>query len=183
MFEKNIKKNLIWIDLEMTGLCAEIHKILEIAVIVTDSNLKTIKKGINIQIYQSFFERNKMDEWNKKVHSQTGLIKKVKKSTYNEKKAEKKILLFLKQITVIKKSPLCGNTVWKDREFLKKYMPKLESYLHYRNIDVSTIRELYNRWKTKKLKKFIQKNKHSALEDIKESVKELIFYKKNFFNF
>ncbi|USS94114.1 oligoribonuclease [Buchnera aphidicola] len=179
---KKIKKNLIWIDLEMTGLYSEIHKILEIAVIVTDGNLNILENGMAIPIYQNKQEIEKMDHWNQKTHSKTGLIEKVKKSKYNEKKAEKKILLFLKKITIQKKSPLCGNTVWKDREFLKKYMPKLESYFHYRNIDTSTIQELYKRWKNNQAKKFHKKNQHSALQDIQESIDELIFYKKNFFN-
>ncbi|CAL4324718.1 oligoribonuclease [Buchnera aphidicola] len=180
MSKKN-KKNLIWIDLEMTGLCYKKNKILEIAVIVTDYNLNILDESIVIPIHQPSKEIKKMNDWNKKTHSKTGLINRVKKSKYNEKTAEKKIILFLQNITVIKKSPLCGNTVWKDREFLKRYMPKLESYLHYRNLDISTIQELYERWNNNKQKKFYKKNQHSALEDIQESINELIFYKKNFF--
>ncbi|USS94721.1 oligoribonuclease [Buchnera aphidicola] len=176
-----MKKNLVWIDLEMTGLCPKKHKILEIAVSITDSNLNILTKELVINIHQCSKELKKMNEWNKKTHNKTGLIKKVKKSKYDEKKAEKIIINFLKKWIKKNQSPLCGNTIWKDRQFLKKYMPNLESYFHYRNIDISTIKELYHRWKKNHWKNYNKKNNHSALQDIRDSIKELLFYKKNFF--
>ncbi|CAL4324791.1 Oligoribonuclease [Buchnera aphidicola (Periphyllus testudinaceus)] len=176
------KNNLIWIDLEMTGLCYKKNRILEIAVVITDKNLKILTEDFVICIYQSLKKIEKMNDWNKKTHFHSGLIKKVRESKYTEFSAEKKILKFLKKWTIPKKSPICGNTVWKDREFLKKYMPKIEKHLHYRNLDISTIKELYYRWKSNYLPTTQKKNKHSALYDIKQSIKELLFYKKNFFN-
>ncbi|WP_343187750.1 oligoribonuclease [Buchnera aphidicola (Periphyllus koelreuteriae)] len=182
MKKNNKKNNLIWIDLEMTGLCSKKNKILEIAIIITDSNLNILTQDFVICIYQSLKHIQKMNDWNKKTHFNSGLIKKVQNSKYTESSAEKKIIQFLKKWTIKKKSPICGNTIWKDREFLKKYMPKVESYLNYRNLDVSTIQELYSRWKPIHSIKFKKKNKHSALYDIKESIEELLFYKKKFFN-
>lgn len=180
--KKNQKRNLIWVDLEMTGLCCLNHRILEIAVIITDSNLNILKIGPVISIYQPKKILEKMNNWNKRTHNKNGLIQKVVYSQYNEKKTEIEILKFIKKWVPVNQSPICGNTVWKDREFLKEYMPKLESYFHYRNIDVSTIKELCLRWNKDSFKKFNKTNKHSALNDIHESILELKYYKKNFFN-
>ncbi|MCW5197444.1 oligoribonuclease [Buchnera aphidicola] len=180
--KNNHSKNLIWVDLEMTGLCYLTNRILEIAVIITDSNLNILQKGPVISIYQSKKILERMNSWNKRTHNKSGLIQKVVYSKYNEKKAETEILQFLKKWVPVNQSPICGSTVWKDREFLKKYMPKLESYFHYRNIDVSTIQELYSRWNKKSFKKSNQANKHSASYDVQESILELKYYKKNFFN-
>lgn len=174
-------ENLIWIDLEMTGLNSKIHRIIEIATLITDEQLNILAQGPVIAINQKEKHMLLMNEWNKKNHMKTGLVEKVKKSTYNESKAEFKTISFLKKWVSLKSSPMCGNSVYQDRKFLNQYMPKLEKYFHYRSIDVSTIKELVSRWypKTKKFKK--QKN-HTALDDIKESVVELRFYKKFFFN-
>ncbi|NIG99401.1 MAG: oligoribonuclease [Buchnera aphidicola (Periphyllus acericola)] len=178
---KTKKNNLIWVDLEMTGLCCKKNKILEIAIIITDSELNILTKELVICLHQSLKVLKKMNEWNKKTHSKSGLIKKVEKSIETEKSAEIKIMKLIKIWTIKNKSPICGNTVWKDREFLKKYMPTFESYLNYRNIDVSTIKELYYRWKSQILPKIDNSKKHSALYDIKNSIQELLFYKKKFF--
>ncbi|CAL4325046.1 Oligoribonuclease [Buchnera aphidicola (Chaitophorus populicola)] len=180
--QNNKARNLIWVDLEMTGLCHLKNRILEIAVIITDSNLNILKTGPVISIYQPKKILERMNNWNKRVHNKNGLIQKVVYSEYNEKKTEIEILQFLKKWVPVNQSPICGNTVWKDREFLKKYMPKLESYFHYRNIDVSTIKELCSRWYQNSFKKFNKINKHSALDDIQESILELQYYRKIFFN-
>ncbi|CAL4325946.1 oligoribonuclease [Buchnera aphidicola] len=174
------KKNLIWIDLEMTGLNAEIHRIIEIATLVTDINLNIIAEGPVIAIYQKKEHILMMDEWNTKIHKKNGLIKRVKNSIYNESQAEYETILFLKKWVPIQSSPICGNSVYHDRKFLNRYMPNLDNYFHYRCIDVSTIKELVLRWRPAMYKKFKKKN-HTALEDIHESVMELNFYKKKFF--
>ncbi len=176
------KNNLIWIDLEMTGLNPEINKIIEIATLVTDNNLNIISEGPNIVIYQNNDCICNMDSWNNKVHTNSGLISKVKNSIFDEKKAENITLNFLSKFVPKNTSPICGSTVAQDRRFLFKYMPYLESYFNYRYIDVSSLKELVKRWFPKF--SFINKNinKHSAIYDIKNSIKELIYYRKIFFN-
>ncbi|QCI16791.1 oligoribonuclease [Buchnera aphidicola (Aphis craccivora)] len=174
-------KNLIWIDLEMTGLNPKIHRIIEIATLITDAQLNIISKGPVIAINQKEKHILLMNEWNQKTHMKTGLIERVKQSTYNEFKAESKTILFLKQWVPLKSSPICGNSIYQDRKFLNQYMPNLENYFHYRCIDVSTIKELVSRWHPK-IKTFKKKKKHTALDDIQESIMELNFYKKIFFN-
>ncbi|AYN24526.1 oligoribonuclease [Buchnera aphidicola (Rhopalosiphum maidis)] len=139
-------KNLIWIDLEMTGLNAEIHRIIEIATVITDKKLNILSEGPVIAIHQKEKHMMLMDEWNIKIHKKNGLIKRVQKSTYDELKAEYEIISFLKKWVPIKSSPICGNSVYQDRKFLSRYMPNLEKYFHYRCIDVSTVKELVNRW-------------------------------------
>ncbi|QCI16218.1 oligoribonuclease [Buchnera aphidicola] len=175
------KKNLIWIDLEMTGLNPSIHRIIEIAILVTDINLKIIAEGPVIAIHQKREDILSMNSWNRLVHNNNGLIQRIKNSLYNEKKAEKEILFFLKKWVPIKSSPICGNSINQDRKFLFKYMPKLENYFHYRSIDVSTLKELVKRWYPIIYSKFRKKNHHKALEDIRESIIELDFYRKNVF--
>ncbi|QCO71112.1 oligoribonuclease [Buchnera aphidicola] len=177
------KKNLIWIDLEMTGLNPKIHRIIEIATLITDINLNIISEGPVIPIHQEKKQILLMDNWNKIIHKKNGLIKRVKKSLYDEKKAEFETILFLKKWVPIQSSPICGNSIAQDRRFLFQYMPKLENYFHYRYIDVSTIKELAYRWNPSTFNTFKKKNNHRALEDIRESVRELDFYKKNFFKF
>ncbi|WAI18296.1 MAG: oligoribonuclease [Buchnera aphidicola (Acyrthosiphon caraganae)] len=174
------KKNLIWIDLEMTGLNPKIHRIIEIATLITDTNLNIISEGPVIPIHQKKEQILLMDHWNKKVHTKNGLIKRVEKSIYNEKRAEFETILFLKKWVPIQSSPICGNSIAQDRRFLFRYMPKLENYFHYRYIDVSTLKELAYRWNPKICDKFKKNSNHRALEDIHESVIELDFYKKNF---
>ncbi|QIQ41618.1 MAG: oligoribonuclease [Buchnera aphidicola (Aphis urticata)] len=173
--------NLIWIDLEMTGLNPKIHRIIEIATLITDIKLNILSKGPVIAINQKETDMLLMNEWNKKNHMKTGLIEKVKNSTYDEFKAESKTIFFLKQWVSFQSSPMCGNSIYQDRKFLNQYMPNLENYFHYRCIDVSTIKELVSRWHPK-MKKFKKKNNHTAFNDIKESVMELRFYKKIFFD-
>ncbi|QJC36471.1 oligoribonuclease [Enterobacteriaceae endosymbiont of Donacia simplex] len=178
-----IDNNLIWLDLEMTGLNPKLDRIIEIAIIITNSNLEIINKEIVIPIYQTDNILNNMNLWNKNIHKKTGLIKKIKNSKFNEKKAEIYILNFLKLWIKPNSTPLCGNSIYKDRIFLYNYMPKLEKYFHYRNIDVSSIKELVKRWNPiiySRLKK--KKNKHSAFYDIYESINELKFYKNFIFN-
>lgn len=155
------KKNLIWIDLEMTGLNPEIHRIIEIAILITDSQLNIILEGPVVAIHQKKKHITSMDVWNNNIHTQTGLIERVQKSKYNEIKAESKIVSFLKKTVPIHSSPMCGNSIYQDRIFLRKYMPILENYFHYRCIDVSTIKELVSRWHPvlKKKKKITQQEK------------------------
>ncbi|WP_343192586.1 oligoribonuclease [Buchnera aphidicola (Taiwanaphis decaspermi)] len=174
------KKNLIWIDLEMTGINFNIDKIIEIATVITDKNLNILSKGPNLVIHQSYETLKLMNKWNQKIHSSTGLIEKIKKSKNNEKIAEIKTINFLKKWVPYNSSPMCGNTVSQDRFFLTKNMPNLEKYFHYRSIDVSSLKELAVRWKPDIFKKFFKKYKHSAMEDIMESIYELKFYRKHF---
>ena len=177
------KDNLIWIDLEMTGLDTENDKIIEIAVVVTDKNLNVIKESRSIAIKQDKVLLDKMDEWNKKTHKKTGLIERVLASKHNEKDAENYILNFLSDICYVNSSPMCGNSICQDRRFLFKSMPKLEKFFHYRNLDVSSFKEVFKRWSPEKLKNFEKKGRHTAIEDIKESIDELKFYRQEFFNF
>ncbi|VFP79744.1 oligoribonuclease [Candidatus Erwinia haradaeae] len=176
----NINHHLIWIDLEMTGLNPDRDRILEIAVLLTDSNLKILHKGLLFAISQTMLKLKTMDEWNKKTHTHSGLLERVKASRINEHDAEVEILKFLKLWVPARISPMCGNSISQDRRFLLKYMPDLEAYFHYRCIDVSTIKELVRRWKPEILLGLRKKNTHQALEDIYESVNELIYYRKHF---
>ncbi|CAL4325752.1 oligoribonuclease [Buchnera aphidicola] len=177
---KKNKNNLIWIDLEMTGLDPNIHRIIEIATLITDINLNIISEGPVISIYQKKKYLLLMNQWNQKIHTETGLIQRVQNSVYNETQAELKTISFLKKWVPIKSSPICGNSIAQDRRFLFQYMPKLEAYFHYRHIDVSTVKELAHRWNPSIIKKIKKKNTHNALEDIRDSVMELNVYKKNF---
>ncbi|WP_343152715.1 oligoribonuclease [Buchnera aphidicola] len=173
--------HLIWIDLEMTGLNPKKNKIIEIATLITDKNLKILSEGPVIPIYQPEKEISLMNNWNKRVHTDNGLIDRIKKSCFNEEKAEEETIKFLKQWVPKNTSPICGNSIGQDRRFLYEYMPKLEKFFHYRSIDVSTIKELAIRWKPTIFfnKKKIEK-KHMALQDIYLSINELNYYRKNF---
>ncbi|GFN46830.1 oligoribonuclease [Candidatus Regiella insecticola] len=174
------KNNLIWIDLEMTGLYPEHDRIIEIATLVTDANLNLLEEGPVIAIHQSDETLNLMDAWNTQTHNGSGLVKRVKESTINETVAEQQTIEFLKKYVPPGVSPICGNSVGQDRRFLFRYMPELEKYFHYRYLDVSTLKELARRWKPEILKGFTKKNTHQALDDIRESVEELIYYRQHF---
>jgi oligoribonuclease len=173
-------QNLVWLDCEMTGLDPEKERLLEIAVIVTGPHLTPRVEGPVLVIHQSDEQLNKMDAWNKGTHGKSGLIDKVKASTTTEAEAEQEILAFLKKYVPKSASPLCGNTISQDRRFLVKYMPKLEAYLHYRNLDVSTLKELSRRWKPAVYEGFKKQQKHTALADVHESIDELAHYREHF---
>jgi oligoribonuclease len=173
-------QNLVWIDCEMTGLDPEKERLLEIAVIVTGPHLTPRIEGPVLVIHQSDELLNKMDAWNKGTHGKSGLIDKVKASTTSETDAEEQILTFLKKYLPKSASPLCGNTISQDRRFLVKFMPKLEAFFHYRNLDVSTLKELSRRWKPKVYSSFKKQQKHTALADVHESIDELAHYREHF---
>lgn len=174
--------NLIWIDLEMTGLEPDANRIIEIATVVTDPNLVILGEGPVFAIHQSDELLNGMDQWNTKQHNQSGLVTRVKNSLVDEKEAEKQTIDFLKQYVDAGNSPMCGNTVGQDRRFLYKYMPDLAAFFHYRNMDVSTLKELVRRWQPNLLSGITKESKHLALDDIKDSINELIYYRQHFIN-
>ena len=171
--------NLVWIDLEMTGLDPERDRIIEIATVVTDADLTVLGEGPNMAIYQSPQQLQAMDEWNQSHHVKSGLIDLVKKSRNSERIAESVTLKFLEKLVPKGESPMCGNSVCQDRQFLRRYMPYLHDYFHYRNIDVSTLKELRKRWSSQQ-DEFRKKTNHRALDDIKESIAELDYYRKKF---
>lgn len=172
--------NLVWIDCEMTGLNPATERIIEIAVVVTDANLQVRVPGPVLVIHQSDELLNAMDAWNKGTHGRSGLIDKVKASTLSEEDAQEQLLTFLRQYVPKSKVPLCGNSIGQDRRFLALYMPKLEAYLHYRNVDVSTLKELARRWKPEVVKGFKKAQRHTALADVQESIDELQHYRQHF---
>lgn len=173
--------NLIWIDLEMTGLDPDKDRIIEMATIVTDSNLNIVAEGPVFAIHQSDELLNGMDDWNTQQHNSSGLVKRVKESHITEAEAENETLQFLQQYTMMGKSPLCGNSIWQDRRFLARYMPLLEKYFHYRLIDVSTLKELAQRWYPKIYGGVKKETRHLALDDIRESIEELRYYRQHLF--
>ncbi|MCK9620094.1 MAG: oligoribonuclease [Methylobacter sp.] len=175
--------HLIWVDLEMTGLDPDNDLIIEIATIVTDKNLNVLAQGPVLAVHQSDAALAAMDEWNQQHHGQSGLIKRVKASTINAAEAERQTLAFLKQWVPENTSPMCGNSIGQDRRFLYRYMPKLEAYFHYRNIDVSTIKELAARWAPHVKDGFKKQSSHQALDDIIESIEELRYYREHFIKF
>ncbi len=170
------KDLLVWIDLEMTGLDPVENKIIEIATIVTDGQLNIIAEGPNIAIHQSESELEKMDDWNVKHHTESGLVTKVRESKHDDGLAELETLEFLKKYCVEFTAPLCGNTITQDRRFIERYMPELYEFLHYRNIDVSSFKEVANRWYPS-LSNYIKSGEHTALKDIQESIEELKYYR------
>jgi len=173
-------KNLIWIDLEMTGLDTQNDLIIEIATIVTDANLNILAEGPMIAIHQSESVLAGMDEWNQRQHGTSGLIERVRTSQCNEAAAEAETLAFLKEYVPAGESPMCGNSICQDRRFMARCMPKLEEWFHYRNLDVSTLKELANRWSPDMAKGFKKESKHLALDDIKDSIDELCYYREHF---
>jgi oligoribonuclease len=172
---------LVWIDMEMSGLLPETDRILESAMIVTDGDLNIVAEGPVLVVHQEDAVLDRMDAWNKGTHSKSGLIDKVKASTLTEAEVEAECLAFLKQHVKSSISPMCGNTIHQDRRFMNRYMPKLEAYFHYRNIDVSTIKELCKRWQPEIAKGFSKQQAHTALADIIESVEELRYYREKLF--
>ena len=178
--ERN-KYNLVWIDMEMTGLDPEKEGIIEIASLVTDGNLNILAEGPDLVIHQPPRLLKAMDAWNRKQHKKSGLIEEVEKSKIHLKKAEQLTLHFIQEYCLPKKSPLCGNAIHHDRRFLIKYMPKVHRYLHYRHVDVSTVKDIISRWYPKN-KNLPQKTEsHRALSDIRESLEELRFYREVYF--
>ncbi|GLP95748.1 oligoribonuclease [Paraferrimonas sedimenticola] len=174
-------QNLIWVDLEMTGLDPKVDKIIEIATLVTDKDLTLIAEGPVLAIHQSDEQLALMDEWNQKHHGQSGLVERVKASDIDEEKAIRQTIDFLEQYVPKGQSPMCGNSIGQDRRFLNAYMPELEDFFHYRNLDVSSVKEITRRWAPQVLKNFKKKNTHQALDDIRESVEELKFYREHVF--
>ncbi|MDB5891076.1 MAG: oligoribonuclease [Polaromonas sp.] len=177
---KKSDQNLVWLDCEMTGLDPEKERLIEIAVIVTGPQLTPRIEGPVLAIHQSDELLDQMDNWNKGTHGRSGLIDKVKASHVTEESAEAQILLFLSQYLPKGVSPLCGNTISQDRRFLVKYMPRLEAFLHYRNIDISTLKELAKRWKPEVYSAFKKRQMHTALADVHESIDELEHYREHF---
>ena len=173
-------QNLVWIDCEMTGLDPEVERIIEIAVVVTGPSLEPRIEGPVLVIHQSDELLGKMDAWNKGTHGRSGLIDKVKASVLTEEQAQEQIIAFLARYVPKGKVPLCGNSIGQDRRFLARYMPRLEAFFHYRNVDVSTLKELAKRWKPEAYSSFKKAQKHTALADVHESIEELAHYRTNF---
>lgn len=173
-------QNLIWIDMEMTGLYPERDRIIEIAVVVTDPQLTVRIEGPVFAIHQRDEVLNAMDAWNKGTHGRSGLIDRVKASAISEAQAEEQTIEFLKRFVSKSTSPMCGNSICQDRRFLANYMPRLEGFFHYRNLDVSTLKELARRWKPDLLNGFKKAQKHTAMADIHESIDELAYYREHF---
>jgi oligoribonuclease len=171
---------LVWLDLEMTGLDPDRDVILEIATVVTDEALELVAEGPNIAIHQSEEVLKGMDAWNKEQHERSGLVARVRSSPYSCKEAEEKTLAFLSEHCSKEESPLCGNSILKDRQFVMRHMPRLEEFLHYRNIDVSTIKELVRRWYPD-IPTYTKEKAHLALKDIRESINELRYYRQKVF--
>jgi len=174
--------NLIWIDMEMSGLNPDNDRVLEVAIVITDAQLNVVAEGPVKVVHQpdDVFER--MDSWNKSTHRKSGLIDRVKAATQNEAEVEAELIVFLAQHLPENTSPMCGNSICQDRRFLARHMPKLEAFFHYRNLDVSTLKELAKRWKPGIMAGFVKHGKHEALADIHESVEELKYYREHFRN-
>ncbi|MGL6046104.1 MAG: oligoribonuclease [Vogesella sp.] len=172
--------HLIWLDMEMTGLNPDGDRIIEVAMIITDSQLNVVAESPVIAVHQSDSVLDAMDDWNKNTHGKSGLVARVKASTVNEAQAEQVLLAFLQQHVPVGKSPMCGNSICQDRRFMARWMPNLEAYFHYRNLDVSTLKELCKRWRPELAKGVVKKGKHEALADILESIEELRYYREHF---
>nr|WP_279036648.1 oligoribonuclease [Snodgrassella alvi] len=173
-------KNLAWLDMEMTGLNPDTDRIIEVAMIITDSDLNILAQSEVLVIHQPDSIIDHMDKWNTTTHTRTGLVDKVKASTLTEAEAEEKLLAFISEWIPEKASPMCGNSIHQDRRFMVRYMPRLEAYFHYRNLDVSTLKELARRWNPAIVKGISKKGAHQALDDIKESIEEMAYYREHF---
>jgi oligoribonuclease len=171
---------LIWIDMEMSGLSPDADRVLEVAIVVTDSQLVTVAEAPVKIVHQPDEVLDRMDSWNKSTHRKTGLIDKVKAARQNEAEVEAELIAFLAQYLPGNTSPMCGNSICQDRRFLARYMPGLEAFFHYRNLDVSTLKELAKRWKPGIMTGLTKHGKHEALADIYESIEELKYYRENF---
>jgi oligoribonuclease len=171
---------LIWVDMEMTGLNPATDRIIEVAVIVTDSNLNLITEGPAIAIHQPDSVMAAMDQWNTSTHGRSGLTERVRHSTVSEAQAEAMLIDFLRPLVPAGKSPMCGNSICQDRRFMARYMPELEAWFHYRNLDVSTLKELCKRWQPQIAKGFAKRSAHTALADIQESIDEMRYYREHF---
>lgn len=174
-------KTLIWIDMEMTGLEPETDRVIEIATLITDADLNILAEGPVVAVHQSDSVLAGMDEWNQRTHGDSGLVARVRASQSDEADAEQQTLDFLRDYAETGSSPMCGNSVHQDRRFLVKYMPTLEAFFHYRNLDVSTVKELARRWRPELPGGFIKNGSHKALDDIRDSVSELQYYREHFF--
>ncbi|HEX2567282.1 MAG TPA: oligoribonuclease [Burkholderiales bacterium] len=175
----NSASNLVWIDMEMTGLQPDSDRIIEIALLVTDAQLAPVAEGPIIVVHQPDEVLDAMDAWNKGTHKKSGLIERVRASTLTEAEAERMALEFLARHVPGNTSPMCGNSICQDRRFLARWMPRLEAYFHYRNLDVSTLKELVRRWKPEVLRGFAKEGRHEALADIRESIEELKYYRRS----
>ena len=174
------QKNLVWLDMEMSGLNPAEHKVLELAMVITDENLAELAKSPIWVCHQSDAILAAMDDWNQKTHARSGLIARVKNSKLDEKTIEKEALQFLEEWVPAGVSPLCGNTISQDRRFLRRFMPDLDDYFHYRNIDISTLKELCKRWNPAVYRGFSKAGNHTAMEDVLESIEELKYYRAHF---
>ncbi|MCD6704933.1 MAG: oligoribonuclease [Thiobacillus sp.] len=172
--------HLLWLDMEMTGLSPENDRIIEIAIVVTDADLNTVAEGPVLAVHQPDEVMNAMDSWNKGTHAKSGLIDRVRASQLNEADAEAQMLEFVKQHVPARTSPMCGNSICQDRRFMARCMPQLEAFFHYRNLDVSTLKELAKRWRPGLSEAFKKANKHEALADIYESIDEMKYYREHF---
>jgi len=174
------QNNLVWIDMEMTGLGPDTDRIIEVALVVTNAQLETVAEAPVLVVHQSDEVLDGMDDWNKKTHGKSGLIEKIKASKLTESEVEEKMLEFMTQHVGKRTTPMCGNSICQDRRFMARYMPKLEDYFHYRNLDVSTLKELAKRWRPELSKGLSKHGKHEALADIYESIEELKYYREHF---
>ncbi|HUP94772.1 MAG TPA: oligoribonuclease [Burkholderiales bacterium] len=172
--------HLIWIDMEMSGLNPDTDRVLEVAIIITDGELDTVVEAPVFVVHQGNEVLERMDDWNKSTHAKSGLVDRVKTSAFTEAQVEDRMLAFLAEYVPPRVSPMCGNSVHQDRRFLARYMPRLEDYFLYRNLDVSTLKELAKRWKPELIGGLVKHGKHEALADIQESIEELKFYRKHF---
>ena len=178
--ENKSSDNLIWLDIEMTGLNPDRDRVIEVAAVITDSQLEKVAESPVLVVHQPTSILDAMDDWNKATHARSGLVEKVKASRLDEAKVEEQMLGFLEQYVPSNTSPLCGNSICQDRRFLARWMPRLEQHFHYRNLDVSTLKELAKRWKPEIMSGVVKHGKHEALADIYESIEEMKYYRANF---